>query len=79
MTTTPIDLEFQDSHFDTSNWSVYDGGLLEVAGQEIRVRGFLIYEDDKWLVVALAVNDNGHSVGRMVIPKVAITARMDKC
>jgi hypothetical protein len=75
---TPIDIEFLDSHVDTTNWSVYNGEVLEIAGQEIRLRGYLIYEDDKWLVVALAVNDSGYSVGRMVVPKIAVTRRNDE-
>ncbi len=48
-----------------------------MTGLELKPRGYLVYEDDRWLVVALAVNASGYSLGRLVIPKAAIMYRSD--
>ena len=71
MTPTEIDLTFRDSHTDESGWAHFDPDSLEDF-QPIRVRGYLVHEDDTWLVVATAVNECGYSLGRLIVPKMAV-------
>lgn len=68
-----IDLEFIDSHTDGEGWDRFDPASLK-GFRPIKVRGFLLYEDDDWLVAATAVNSDGYSLGRIIVPRVAVVS-----
>lgn len=71
-----VSLTFIDSHEDTSGWSRFDPSILDELG-EIAVNGNLIYQDDEWHVLAVAVRGEW-SLGRLSVPNVAIL-RCSRC
>lgn len=70
----PIELAFIDSHTDYSPWSVFDEDMAANLPSPIRVRGYLVYEDEDWYVIAVAVSGScpEHSLGRLAVPKLAV-------
>lgn len=70
-----VAVQFVDSHTDE------DGGWKQLSTTEVTALtpveavGFLVYEDEDFVVLAVAVAAGGFSAARMYIPKVSIIQR----